>query len=167
MCAILQGRRIVSRTVGSGSGVCAWPMRVTAAWAPGKAHALAPTASRPSRPSAARSPVTGRSSLEVCECGHGERTQNTFTIQHEHDWSRDFMSFCFGHIFCCVSMSIEGENILPLNGVGFQLCFQISLHVWTFPENDCLVQEITDWVYTQQRCDSSPNRAWATCHFPY
>lgn len=56
----------------------------------------------------------------------------------------------FSHIFCCVSMSIKGENILLLNGVGFQFCFQFS--EWTSPENDGLVQEITAWVYTAEMC---------------
>lgn len=60
-----QGRRSASRTAGSGSGACAWPTKATADWEPGKGRAREPTASRPSRPSAARSRATGRRSLEV------------------------------------------------------------------------------------------------------
>jgi len=40
-------------------------MRGTVDWAPGREHAPALTASRPSRLNAARSRVTGRRSLEV------------------------------------------------------------------------------------------------------
>lgn len=49
----------------SGSGAFAWPTRATAAWAPAREPARAPSASRPSRHSAARSPATGRRSSEV------------------------------------------------------------------------------------------------------
>ena len=50
-------------------------------------------------------------------------------------------------------MSIKGENMLPLIGVGFQFSFQFSFHVWTCMDpRECLVQEITAWVYTAGMC---------------
>lgn len=62
-----QERRSASPTAASGSGACALPTRATADWAPGREPARAPSASRPSRRSAARSPATGRRSSEVRE----------------------------------------------------------------------------------------------------
>ncbi len=58
-------------------------MRVTAAWAPERAHAPALTVNRPSKPSAAKSPATGKSSLEV-----RSHTNTGYSLTHTRTHAR-------------------------------------------------------------------------------
>lgn len=61
----IQRKRRRSLTVGNGSGVCACPPAVTAAWGHARAPALELSANKPPRLRSVRFPATGRSNLEV------------------------------------------------------------------------------------------------------